>query len=173
MDVLVQIKRLVLRGDVRFTEKARDEMDADGLRVTDVLESVMNAQASPRRLSPPVQHADDPERSSMSSKASATKARSSTPKARSSARTVTRRSTSSSRPSSRRSANSRSTSSAKARPRPATTLRSCVVCGSKQITRKLVKVRRRGRPDFQVTAEVCANCGERFYDLAALAALER
>lgn len=50
MDVLVQIKRLVLRGDVRFTEKARDEMDADGLRVTDVLESVMNAQAIAKTL---------------------------------------------------------------------------------------------------------------------------
>ncbi|MEX2220096.1 MAG: hypothetical protein WD749_15200 [Phycisphaerales bacterium] len=45
MDVLVRIKRLVLRGAVRFTDKARDEMDLDGLTAEEVLESVINAPA--------------------------------------------------------------------------------------------------------------------------------
>jgi hypothetical protein len=45
MDVLVRIKRLVLHGWVRFTQKARDEMDADDLTVDDVVESIVNAQA--------------------------------------------------------------------------------------------------------------------------------
>ena len=45
MDALLRIKRLVLRGDVRFTEKARDEMDRDALTADDVIESIANAQA--------------------------------------------------------------------------------------------------------------------------------
>ncbi len=57
MDTLLRIKRLVLRGQVRFTEKARDEMEVDGLEVADVTESILNAQTidktvrsrSPRR----------------------------------------------------------------------------------------------------------------------------
>jgi hypothetical protein len=44
MDMLVRIKRLVLRGSVRFTEKAREEMEGDDLTVDDVLEAVVNAQ---------------------------------------------------------------------------------------------------------------------------------
>ena len=44
MDALVRIKRLVLRGCLRFTEKARDEMDADGLTAGEVVESIVNAQ---------------------------------------------------------------------------------------------------------------------------------
>ena len=44
MEILLRIKRLVLRGDVRFTEKARDEMDRDGLSTGDVIESIVNAQ---------------------------------------------------------------------------------------------------------------------------------
>lgn len=43
MDTLVRIKRLVLRGWIRFTEKARDEMDAAELTATDVVESIVNA----------------------------------------------------------------------------------------------------------------------------------
>jgi hypothetical protein len=50
MDVLVRIKRLVLRGWVRFTEKARDEMDVDDLSVDDVVESILNAQAIQKTL---------------------------------------------------------------------------------------------------------------------------
>ena len=43
MDVLLQIKRLVLRGCIRFTEKARGEMEADALSAADVVESIVNA----------------------------------------------------------------------------------------------------------------------------------
>ncbi|HNQ22637.1 MAG TPA: hypothetical protein PKK06_06035 [Phycisphaerae bacterium] len=50
MDVLLQIKRLVLRGWIRFTEKARDEMEADGLTAGDVIESIANAQAIAKTL---------------------------------------------------------------------------------------------------------------------------
>ena len=45
MDVLFRIKQLVLRGCIRFTEKARGEMDADGLGVNQVVESIVNAQS--------------------------------------------------------------------------------------------------------------------------------
>lgn len=44
MDILIRIKRLVLHGRYRFTNKAREEMEADELTVDDVLESIMNAQ---------------------------------------------------------------------------------------------------------------------------------
>ncbi len=43
MDVLLRIQRLVASGAVRFTEKARDEMDAEGLAVHDVVEAILNA----------------------------------------------------------------------------------------------------------------------------------
>ncbi len=42
-DVLVKIKRLVLKGRYKFSEKARDEMKADGLSELDVAESILNA----------------------------------------------------------------------------------------------------------------------------------
>ncbi len=50
MDVLLRIKRLVLRGWIRFTEKARDEMETDGLSAADVIESIANAQAIAKTL---------------------------------------------------------------------------------------------------------------------------
>lgn len=50
MDVLVRIKRLVIRGAVRFTEKARDEMERDNLTTGEVLEAVVNAQAISKAL---------------------------------------------------------------------------------------------------------------------------
>ncbi|HKQ49054.1 MAG TPA: hypothetical protein VJZ71_13370 [Phycisphaerae bacterium] len=43
MDVLTRIKGLILRQRYRFSEKAADELDADGLQEADVLESIMNA----------------------------------------------------------------------------------------------------------------------------------
>jgi hypothetical protein len=43
MDVLVRIKRLVVRGAVRFTEKARSELEADGLEPEDALEAILSA----------------------------------------------------------------------------------------------------------------------------------
>jgi hypothetical protein len=62
MDVLVRIKRLVLKRAVRFTHKALEEMDHDDLTEDDVCEAVMNAQTiykslrstSPTRTNPPV-----------------------------------------------------------------------------------------------------------------------
>jgi hypothetical protein len=44
MDVLARIKRLVVRRAVRFTKKARDEMDLDCLTAEDVFEAILNAQ---------------------------------------------------------------------------------------------------------------------------------
>ncbi len=56
MDVLLRIKRLVLRGQVRFTEKARDEMEADDLGAIEVLESIVNAQTIAKTLRSRSQH---------------------------------------------------------------------------------------------------------------------
>ena len=50
MDTLLRIKRLVLRGDLRFTEKARDEMERDALSAGDVVESIVNAQSIDKTL---------------------------------------------------------------------------------------------------------------------------
>jgi hypothetical protein len=50
MDVLVRIKRLVLHGSVRFTEKARAEMEADDLGPTDIVEAIVNPQAIDKTL---------------------------------------------------------------------------------------------------------------------------
>lgn len=43
MDVLIRIKRLVIRGAVQFIQKARDEMERDDLTANDVREAVINA----------------------------------------------------------------------------------------------------------------------------------
>ena len=60
MDVLVRIKRLVVRGAVRFTEKARTELEHDGLEPEEAMEAILSAQGiqkilrsrSPSRRSP-------------------------------------------------------------------------------------------------------------------------
>jgi hypothetical protein len=44
MDTLLQIKRMVARGHVRFTDKARHEMEVDGLDAPEIVESILNAQ---------------------------------------------------------------------------------------------------------------------------------
>ena len=44
-DVLIRIKRAVLAGHYAFSEKARIEMEADGLTELDVAESILNAVA--------------------------------------------------------------------------------------------------------------------------------
>ena len=44
-DVLVRIKRAVLAGRYAFSEKARTEMEADGITEMDVVESILNAVA--------------------------------------------------------------------------------------------------------------------------------
>jgi len=50
MEVLLRIKRLVVRGAVRFTEKARLELDADGLEPEDALEAILSAPSIRKRL---------------------------------------------------------------------------------------------------------------------------
>lgn len=49
-EVLVRIKRAVLAGRYVFSEKARVEMEADGLTELDVAESILNAVAIYKRL---------------------------------------------------------------------------------------------------------------------------
>lgn len=49
-DVLIRIKRAVLGGRYAFSEKARIEMEADGLTESDVAESIINAVAIYKRL---------------------------------------------------------------------------------------------------------------------------
>ncbi len=44
-NVLVRIKRAVLAGRYAFSEKARREMEVDGLAELDVAESILNAAA--------------------------------------------------------------------------------------------------------------------------------
>jgi hypothetical protein len=50
METLLRIKRLVVRGRIRFTVKAYAEMDADDLGTVDVSESILNAQAIDKTL---------------------------------------------------------------------------------------------------------------------------
>jgi len=45
INVLVRIKRAVLAGRYAFSEKARIEMEADGITELDVVESILNAVA--------------------------------------------------------------------------------------------------------------------------------
>ncbi len=50
MDVLVRIKRLVLKGQVRFTRKAKEETKADDLDAIEVFESIVGAQKISKTL---------------------------------------------------------------------------------------------------------------------------
>ena len=49
-DILIRIKRAVLAGRYAFSEKARLEMEADGVTELDVAESILNAVAIYKRL---------------------------------------------------------------------------------------------------------------------------
>ncbi|HAO23398.1 MAG: hypothetical protein BWK80_56390 [Desulfobacteraceae bacterium IS3] len=49
-DILIRIKRAVLSGQYFFTEKARLEMEADGLTELDVAESILNAVAIYKKI---------------------------------------------------------------------------------------------------------------------------
>lgn len=49
-DILIKIKRAVLSGHYAFSEKARLEMEADGLTELDVAESILNAMAIYKRI---------------------------------------------------------------------------------------------------------------------------
>ena len=44
-DILIRIKRAVLAGRYAFSEKARTEMEFDGITEMDVVESLLNAVA--------------------------------------------------------------------------------------------------------------------------------
>ena len=50
VDILVRIKRAVLAGHYAFSEKARIEMEADGLTELDVVESILNAVAIYKKI---------------------------------------------------------------------------------------------------------------------------
>jgi hypothetical protein len=50
MDPLVRIKRAILAGRYAFSEKARREMEVDGLTELDVAESIVNSVAIYKRL---------------------------------------------------------------------------------------------------------------------------
>lgn len=43
MDILARIKRLIVQGHYRFSEKSLNELEADGLIPEDALEAVLNA----------------------------------------------------------------------------------------------------------------------------------
>ena len=43
MDMLKRIKGLIVRRQYRFSDKAADELAADGLEEADILESILNA----------------------------------------------------------------------------------------------------------------------------------
>jgi len=49
-DILVRIKRAVLAGQYAFSEKARIEMECDGLTELDVAESILNAVAIYKKM---------------------------------------------------------------------------------------------------------------------------
>ncbi len=49
-DALIRIKRVVLAGRYAFSEKARLEMEADGLAEMDVAESILNAVAIYKKI---------------------------------------------------------------------------------------------------------------------------
>ena len=49
-DILVRIKRAVLAGRYVFSEKARLEMEVDGLEAMDIAESILNAVAIYKKI---------------------------------------------------------------------------------------------------------------------------
>ena len=49
-DILVRIKRAVLAGRYVFSEKARMEIEADGLEELDIAESILNAVAIYKKI---------------------------------------------------------------------------------------------------------------------------
>jgi hypothetical protein len=49
-DILIRIKRAVLAGHYAFSEKARLEMECEGLTELDIAESILNAPAIYKKL---------------------------------------------------------------------------------------------------------------------------
>jgi YgiT-type zinc finger domain-containing protein len=52
------------------------------------------------------------------------------------------------------------------------TLRTCISCGSKKVSRRAVNVKLWVGKTVRVNADVCPVCGERYFDLDAMRALE-
>ena len=50
MDVFIRIKRLVIENKIYFTQKAADEMAADGLLNSEVREAILNAPAIKKKI---------------------------------------------------------------------------------------------------------------------------
>ncbi|MEK6642553.1 MAG: hypothetical protein AABZ08_01480 [Planctomycetota bacterium] len=50
MDVLLRIKRLVLEGRMRITEKSRDEMELDDIEPAEVAEAILSARRIDKTL---------------------------------------------------------------------------------------------------------------------------
>lgn len=157
MDVLRRIKRLVLEDHIQFSDKALFEMHIDDLDEQDVSESILSARAiakTIRTTSPNRSHAGE---KSMSSRAPITKGRQSIRKGASARKASMKSSTSSSRP--------KTTAMESARP----VMTTCVICGSRRVSRKKVRVRfPDGRESTPVVASVCPDCGERYYDMDAM-----
>jgi len=47
------------------------------------------------------------------------------------------------------------------------------MCGSRRISRRRVRVPLRGRAPVEVSAEVCADCGEQYFSLETMRELDR
>ncbi len=48
MEILAPIKRLILRGDYKFTLKAREEMDVEDITELEVAEAIVNLMGDRR-----------------------------------------------------------------------------------------------------------------------------
>jgi YgiT-type zinc finger domain-containing protein len=52
-------------------------------------------------------------------------------------------------------------------------LRTCIACGLRRVERRVVDVElRSGKIAHDVEADVCANCGERYFDMDAMDKIE-
>lgn len=52
------------------------------------------------------------------------------------------------------------------------TLQTCIMCGSKKVSRRAVNVKLKVGATVRVNADVCPNCGERYFDRKAMQRLE-
>jgi YgiT-type zinc finger domain-containing protein len=52
------------------------------------------------------------------------------------------------------------------------TLRTCIMCGSKKVTRRAVSVKLKVGATVRVIADVCPTCGERYFDSEAMEKIE-
>ena len=52
------------------------------------------------------------------------------------------------------------------------TLQTCIMCGSKKVSRRTVNVKLKVGATVRVNADVCPNCGERYFDREAMEKIE-